>query len=180
MVTTIAQASAPPSETLRWYVLQTKPHQEGRAEANLATLGLEVLLPQTRVPRLSPRRDVRVEALFPSYLFVRFDVATAAGRVRNTRGVARILGSKEGPTSVDDAIVEEIRSRIGDDGFVKLAPFGPGDTVRITAGVLRDFVGVFEPSTHPTRRIRILLSTLNSQIRVTVDNRYVARMMIAS
>lgn len=178
MKMTNAQPTAPSTEACKWYVVQTKPHQEARVEANLATLGLETLRPQTRVAPRGARRNPRIETLFPSYLFARFDVLTLGGKVRYTRGVARILGTDaSGPTSVDDAIVEEVRGRIGSDGFVKLATLEAGDRVRITNGLLRDFVGVFEPSTLAAGRIRLLLSTLHSQIRVNIEDRFVEKVL---
>lgn len=158
-------------ENPRWYVVQTRPRQECRAEANLVAWGVETLFP--RIRRRSRQAGTNgspdVDALFPSYLFARFDAAMVA-KVRYTRGVAKIVGTELGPTSVDESIIGEIRDRIGDDGYVQLvSSLNAGDRVRITSGPLCDFVGVFVAAARGPDRLRLLLSAVNAQIRVTVD-----------
>jgi transcriptional antiterminator RfaH len=152
----------------RWYVLQTKPRQEGRAEANLRSWGIETL-----APRLCERRRSRggepsycVAPLFPNYLFARFDAATHAAKVRLTRGVHRLIGFGECATAVDDAIVGLIKSRLGEDGLVRLPELTRGDRIEIVAGPLRSFVGVFERHLSARDRVIVLLTTLGCPMRV--------------
>jgi transcriptional antiterminator RfaH len=157
----------------RWYAVQTKPRQEERAEANLLTLGIETFLPRTHSTR--PRVRVRltrprIEPLFPRYLFVRCDVTSMAHRIRNTRGVNKMLGTDEGPAPVDDDILTTLRGRMDDDGFIVIRPsFHAGDAVRISTGPLRDFIGVFDERLRPLERVAILLKTLNGHVRVILD-----------
>jgi transcriptional antiterminator RfaH len=169
---------SPRRGSYQWHAVQTRPRQEQRAEANLAAWGVETLLPMIRGRARTPRSRVTQEgdALFPSYLFARFDAPTMAAKIRYTRGVAKILGASEHPSVVDDSIIAEIRTRIGNDGYVRLvSPLTPGDPVRITNGVLRDFVGVFEASLEPSHRLRLLLSAVHGQVRVTIDEGWVEK-----
>jgi transcriptional antiterminator RfaH len=157
-----------------WWAIQTKPRQEARADANLQTSGVHTFLPLVR--HVSPGRSKRgwivtVEPLFPRYLFARCDVPGMAHRIRFARGVSKILGIGDCPTPVDDSIIAVIQRRVGEDGCVRLAPaLKPGDRIRIVAGPLRDFVGVFESSIAGADRVRLLLAALHGQWRVVVDD----------
>jgi hypothetical protein len=72
------------------------------------------------------------------------------------------------PTPVDDEIVHLIRSRIGDDGFVKTLE-------DLKVGRFKDFCGVFDREMQDTDRIRILLNTVNFQAHVVVDRALVQK-----
>src|SRR5207237_9948283 len=103
----------------RWYAVQSRPKQEDRAATNLAVMGLTTLVPKVRQPR-SRGAGCGVAPLFPRYFFVYCRLASTLPKIRYARGVAKILGTSEGPTPIDDAIIEAIQSRIGPDGFVEL------------------------------------------------------------
>jgi transcriptional antiterminator RfaH len=152
-----------------WCVVQSKPRQEDRAEANLARLPIELFLPRTR--RLGRRRRARseTEPLFPGYLFARGDVVALGHTIAYTRGVARILAINDRPALVDASIVDLIRRRVGPDGLVRLLPtIAIGDRVRITDGPLRDVVAILQDSRSSAERITLLLSVVHSNLRVTI------------
>jgi len=156
-----------------WYAIQTRTKQEGRAAMNLASFGFFTFLPMIRRPR---RTSIASGAapLFPRYLFVRCDIARSVRQIRYTRGVANVLGTGEGPTSIDDAIIESIQSRIGKDGFVQVTDaLEAGDPVEITSGPLKGLVGVFCSATSAAQRVVLLLNTVHSQLRVVVDTQVV-------
>jgi transcriptional antiterminator RfaH len=154
----------------RWYVVQTKSQQEERAVANLSAWGLQILAPRTRERRLGVNQQPAYEsaALFPGYVFARFDAELLAAKVRYTRGVLGLVGFGAGPAAVDDCAIALIRDRIGADGFVHAAPPRPGDLVHILDGPFRALVGVFEQELSGRDRVRILLTTLGSPLRVQV------------
>jgi transcriptional antiterminator RfaH len=158
----------PIADCCRWYVLQSKPKQEVRADANLRRWGLDTVMPLIRGPRLSFTTEpptFRISPLFPGYLFARFPL-TLLAKVRLTRGVYNVVSFGEYATPIDDAIIELIRSRVGDDGFVRLAEPQPGDDVRITHGPMRSMMGVFEKDLQGGDRVLILLKALGGQARV--------------
>jgi transcriptional antiterminator RfaH len=150
-----------------WYAVQTRPKQEERAVLNLLSLGAEAFLPRTRRRhrrQTAPSGDI--EPLFPRYLFVRCDMEMLA-HVRYTRGVTRILGTSDGPASIDDAVIDAIRQRVGHDGLVRLTPsWRRGDRVRIAAGPLKGLVGLFESSLSGSERVLLLLTAINNPFRV--------------
>jgi transcriptional antiterminator RfaH len=169
----IAEVSMPdpmPTESTRWYALQSKPKQEERAEANLRGWGIETLSPKMREFRgsVSGGRSCRVTPLFPNYLFAHFDAAAMITKVRLTRGVHRVVGFGEYATPIDDEIIASIKARILDDGFVHQTDPQPGDTVEVIEGPLRSLVGVFERHLQGKDRVLILLTTLSACTRVQV------------
>jgi len=155
---------------MNWYVVGAKPKQEDRAEQNLQAWRIETLLPRVRCRRGRSVANAHTEPLFPGYLFARFDAGTMLGKLRYTRGVASILGTSSGPTSLDECVIQMIRTRMSADGVVQMpTSLNPGDRVRITAGPFKDFVGVFEYSSTAADRVSLLLETVAAQIRVTVE-----------
>ncbi len=153
-----------------WFVAHTKPRQEERAESNLRTLGIETFLPMTRELGRRRSRRSRVAPFFPSYLFVKCDVTAMLHKITYTRGVHRMLGTVEGPQPIDPQIIDSIRERVGDDGLVRVeTSFKAGDVVRVTAGPLEDFSGVFQAYRKPSERAEILLRTVTGCFRALVD-----------
>jgi len=153
-----------------WYVVHTKPKQERRAELNLLGWGLEVLAPKVREERyrpLSGRASYTIEPLFPRYLLVHFDAAALLTKVRLTRGVHSVIGFGEWATPVDDSIIEAIRGRMKDDGFVRIEEPRPGEPVRIVEGPMRTLTGIFQRRSGHDRAV-ILLEAIGAQARVDV------------
>lgn len=160
------------NDDMQWFAIQTRPNAEAAAEAQLRALPIETLLPlvrrsvrhATRAPRLVLR------PLFPGYLFARFCAAVSLRAVNYSRGVLRVLGgASDSPWPVDDAIVAAIRERVGPDGCVELVerPFGAGDSVRITAGPLMGWSGIFDSELSDAQRVVIFIETLQ-QGRVVI------------
>ena len=154
----------------RWYVVQTKPRQEARAESNLRRWNIQTLAPKLREVRRSAAGETsyRVAALFPNYLFARFDAEALAGKIRLTRGIRRVLGFGEYATPVDDSIVRLIQERMADDGFVRDPDVQSGDAVEIIDGPLRSFVGILERQPCARDRVVILLTMIGCHSRVQV------------
>jgi transcriptional antiterminator RfaH len=153
-----------PSDETQWFAIQARAGAESAAEASLRKLPVETLLPlarrsvhhATRTPRMLLR------PLFPGYLFGRFSVAGWLRAVTYTRGVLRVVGAGGRPCPVDDAIIADIRERIGPEGYVEMGerPFGPGDSVRITVGPLAGWSGIFNSELSDAERVVILIETL--------------------
>jgi transcriptional antiterminator RfaH len=164
-----------------WYAIQSKPKQEGRAEADLLAWGVEAFLP--RIPRrASPGRGSMhlggVQPLFPGYLFARFNGYRMLHKIKYTRGVARVLGTERGPTPLDESIIALIRTQVGADGLVRLS-FRPGERLHVTDGPLKDFVGVFSSALTGADRVRVLLTAVSGGFKVVVDGSLVERITAA-
>ena len=135
-------------DDLRWYVVKTQPKQETRAECNLRVWGIDTFLPKVSEWQTNPFTGVSsnvIRPLFPRYLFAQFKVAQSLRRVCFTRGVHSVVNFGNGPTSIDDEIIQLIQLRVGEDGLVKLDnDLNEGDPVMIDAGPLKKLVGVFQ------------------------------------
>lgn len=155
----------------RWYAVHTHAHGEVRAEENLARQGFESWLPRYRKRRRhAGREELVLRPLFPRYLFVHVDIDSEQWRpILSTYGVASVVGDHNGPYALDDAVVEAIRARAGEDGVFELGPprFEPGEKVRITAGPLSDLEGVFQAESD-SERVLVLLKLMGREVRVTV------------
>ncbi len=151
-------------DELHWFAVQTRPGSEAVAESGLRALGVETLLPRmrrlmrhaTRTPKMA------VRALFAGYLFARFCPAEFLRAVRCSRGVLRVPGAGGRPWIVDEAIIASLRERLGPGGIVELAerPFRSGDSVKVTAGPLAGWCGIFDRQMSDAQRVVILMEAL--------------------
>ena len=156
----------------RWYVVHTHTRGERLAVVNLERQGLDTYLPQYLKRRRHARRTEWIPApLFPGYLFVAMDVDTERWRaIHSTVGVRYLVCHGEWPAPVPAGIVEAVQARQDENGLVALdtpPPFEKGEMVRITAGALRDQVGLFDCATD-NERIIVLLELLGRHVKVRV------------
>jgi len=156
----------------QWFVVQTQPSNELRAEVNLQRQGFSTYLPRyLRKCRHARRTEFVPRPLFPRYLFVALDLARDRWRaVQSTFGVSHLVQAGETPMAVADQVVDEIRAREGMDGFVSLGlPAGlrPGSRVRLIDGLFADYPGVLERIAD-SRRVAVLLALLGREVRVFV------------
>jgi transcriptional antiterminator RfaH len=160
-------------DDLCWYLVQTHSRQEDRAESNLRSFGIETLAPKYKDRRrnfYTGEVTLYARPLFPSYIFARFIAKELHKKVRNTRGIRRLVSFGDSPTVVDEEIIAMIQSRIGDDGFARIdEDIQPGDKVIIKDGPLRAFTGIFERGMNSTDRVRILLLTVGYQAHVEIE-----------
>jgi transcriptional antiterminator RfaH len=158
-------------EVCQWFAIQTHPGTEGMAASRLQTLPVETLLPLTRkrIRHATRAARIAVRPLFPGYLFGRFSPATSLRAVKYSRGVLRVVGAADRPSPVEDAIVASIRARVGADGCIELTerPLTAGDAVRISAGPLIGWAGIFDSELSDAQRVVILIETLQ-QGRVVI------------
>ncbi|AHF66947.1 MULTISPECIES: transcription/translation regulatory transformer protein RfaH [Pseudomonas] len=149
----------------RWYLIQTKPRQEGRAQEHLQRQHFECYRPLT-VSDNKKRIAKTEEELFPGYLFIRMhQVHDNWYPIRSTRGVARIVTFGGHPVPVQDHLIEQIRQRL-------LVPkpramYAQGESVRVTAGGFCDVEAIFLAA-EGTERAVILLNLLQRQQKVVI------------
>lgn len=155
-----------------WYAIQTKPGEEDRANLNLRAWNIETFTPKIKSRRynqLGGKPTFVTKHLFPRYIFARFVVNRLIQSVNYTRGVQKVV-SFGSPTPVDDQIIDIIRARIGEDGFVHVGDsLKSGDEVLIKDGPMKGFVGLFERPTSDAMRVSVLMSTISFQPRIIID-----------
>jgi transcription elongation factor/antiterminator RfaH len=172
------QADAEPG-LASWYAIHTQPKQESRAQGNLAAWGIETYYPKVRERRqneFTGRCIVTEKPLFSRYIFARFSAHRSMHKVGFTRGVANIVGSRNGPEPVDEEIIQILKSRQDTDGFIQMGEdLKSGDRVVIREGPLRGFDGIFERDLLDSQRVLILLTTISYEGRVVVNKESVRR-----
>jgi transcriptional antiterminator RfaH len=162
----------------RWYVVQTQPHGETKAVWHLERQGYATYLPRYQKRRRHARRIETVAApLFPRYLFVAIDMATQRWRsIQSTIGVSRLVCNGEEPAVLADGIVEGLRRRENEGGFVRLDSrprFAIGEKVRIVDGIFASHLGLFD-GLSDGERVAVLLDMLGRKVRVVIDDLSVA------
>jgi transcriptional antiterminator RfaH len=148
-----------------WYVIQTKPKEEGKASAYLSDKGVEILSPliETFVTR-NAKTSKEMRPLFPGYIFGNFDLDINYPLVRWARGVKAVLGFGGYPTPVEDEVVKVIKMRTDSNGIVRLVKqFESNDVIRIASGPMKDLLGIFERWVSDTERVRVLLNLIGFQ-----------------
>ena len=156
---------------MRWYVIRSKPHQERQAEFHLRQLSVETFLPLLRQNKWIRRQEKTVvEALFPQYLFARFDVNDHYRAVNFARGVLDIVKFGSKPAEVSESLIRAIREQL-EDGYVtpKAERFQKGQIVQIKGGPLAGLEAVFIREMTEQHRVLLLLKTLGLQAKLTID-----------
>jgi transcriptional antiterminator RfaH len=150
-----------------WYALYTKPRSEPRVAHTLTVRGFTAFLPV-----LPQRPGERAAPLFPSYLFVKCDIATTGvSALEWIPGLCRVLSFGGRPAIIPDRAIEMIRAeicRIEGEGGLPDHPFKPGDDVIVEEGPLAGLRGVFQGPVGPAERVHILLRFLGQVNRTEV------------
>lgn len=153
-----------------WFLLQTKTRQESRAVENLQRQGIDSFCPMIRVEKVSRgNRVVKLEALFPGYLFVNFNqTSVSATTVRSTRGVSRFVTCAGSPVIVPDALIEQLQKRT-DPSSAELVSNLPkiGEKLEIIEGPFRGLNAVFSQVDGDQRAV-VLINLLNQQVKASI------------
>lgn len=157
----------------RWYVVQTQPNAERKAEAHLIRQGFKTYLPRYLKRRRHARRiDIVPAPLFPRYIFVAVDLETQRWRaIHSTVGVSRMVCNGDEPAAVPAGIVEHIKAGEDAGGYIPLDTrprFAPGDKIRVLDGAFSACLGLIDTVTD-RERVSILLDLLGRKVRVVLD-----------
>ena len=168
-----------PSTPRRWHAVFCKPSQDERAELHLRNQGYETFRPKIREQRTcSGRRRIRVESMFPRYLFVRLAAnGQDWGPIRSTRGAVGLVRRGQEAAVVPEPVIEDLQQRCDDAGVVELAgtvDYQPNEQLEITDGPCAGHRALFEARTGP-ERVAVLLTILNRQRRVELPEHAIRR-----
>ncbi|MFK3969120.1 transcription/translation regulatory transformer protein RfaH [Pseudomonas sp. NPDC087358] len=172
----MSQAVSPSSNPARWYLIQTKPRQEGRAQEHLQRQLFECYRPVKHGEKKRGSRGPCEEELFPGYLFIRMDQTSDNWYpIRSTRGVARIVTFGGLPIPVKDELIVQIRERLL--AAPPTVAFEQGDAVRISAEGFNDVEAIFLTADGDERAV-ILLNLLHREQKVTLPVSSLTRMEV--
>jgi len=162
---------------LKWYVVQSKPREEERALHFLREKGFHAYLPRMEVVKMRGFKNSKIQKpLFPGYLFCRFDIGENLAHVRWTHGVKKLLPESVKPISLENRIVEAIRSLEQKDGVIRKQPLEKNDRIRITRGPMKDVLGIFDHWTSDCGRVKVLLNFITYQASVSLHCSFIERL----
>ncbi len=123
-----------------WYCVRSKPKKERMAAGGLESLhGLEVFCPQIRFQRKTVRGPVWFqEAMFPGYLFARFDLFEMKRAVAYAPGVLNIPTFDERYISIPGTVIKALRKDLDAESVAEaVAPLEVGEETTVLEGSMR-------------------------------------------
>ena len=157
------------SDPTAWFCVRSLPKHEQIATAHLKKLeDIQVFHPRVRFKRISGRRSVWVtEALFPGYLFARFDWQISQRRVQYAPGVSGLVHFGRNFPVIPDEVITGLRETLGTEDLHTIsAAVAPGDTVQVADGILHGLRAVVTQVIPSRDRIAVLMDLLGRQTTV--------------
>ncbi|MEM7699764.1 MAG: transcription termination/antitermination NusG family protein [Verrucomicrobiota bacterium] len=162
------------SETA-WYVIRTKPKSEHIAALHLQKFANldEVFAPRIRFQKGTKRGKVWfVEALFPGYIFARFELAESLRAVNATTGVLGVLRFDVRYATLDESLIGELQNEFPEDETEVrelTREIQEGDEVTVVEGAMTGSESVVTKILSGKERVRILLEWLGEDREVEVS-----------
>ena len=166
-----------PSQTA-WYCVQAKHKHEHIAAAHLRELKGVIVF----CPRIKFRRETRTgvvwvtEALFPGYLFARFDLVRMHRVVGYAPGVRSIVRFANRYPIVDELTVAQLSEYVGEKE-IKVIDYEPsqGDNVKLAGGAFAGLEAVVTQVLPARARVRVLMDFLGRKIEAEFESSAVRR-----
>jgi transcriptional antiterminator RfaH len=161
-----------------WYCLRSQIKHENVAAAHLRLLpDVEVFSPRIRYEKLTLRGKIWVtEALFPNYLFAKFEANASQVRVRYSTGVSGLVKFGGKNAVVPDETVEQLRADFGEAELRTIqTAVEPGETVQIGEGAFVGLQAVITQVLPGRQRVRVLMEFLGRATEVEYPVRSVVR-----
>jgi transcriptional antiterminator RfaH len=156
-----------------WYCLRSQPKHEHIAAAHLRTLeNVRVFCPRIRFKRSTRQGIVWVtEAMFPGYLFARFDLAEMHRQVRYAHGISGIVQFGGRYPTIDEEALVHLRDQIGVAEVKELNyDLSRGDQVKIVEGAFVGIEAVVTQVLPAKERVKVLVDFLGRQMEAEVEH----------
>ena len=147
-----------------WFCLRSLPKHEHIAAAHLRRMveGIEAFSPRLRIRRRTRRGAAWfVQALFPGYLFARFDPAQSMLLVRAAPGVKTIVSFGSRIPLIQDAVIDGLRTHFDKNEVHEVTDdIEPGDEITIAGGPFNGLSAAVLNVRSATGRVQVLLEML--------------------
>jgi transcriptional antiterminator RfaH len=143
-----------------WFCLRAQPKREHIAAACLRQISdVEAFCPRLRFRKLTSRGPVWfIEAMFPGYLFARFDYANRNRLIRQGPGVNGFVQFGERLAMLPEPLINEIKSQTSGNEVVEINPeLEPGRTVQLARGPFLGLEAVITRLIPARERVEILI-----------------------
>ena len=164
-----------------WYVVHTQTGHEDKVRRKILldvqTHHFEdrifrVLVPTEEVREVKQNKEIRHQRkFFPGYVLVEMKMTSEAfWFIRNVTGATGFLGGST-PVPLPEEDVAEILERVSNpDGKPKyLVEFKRGESVRITEGPFKHFIGVVEEVNEQKNKLKVMVTVFDRATPVEVD-----------
>jgi transcriptional antiterminator RfaH len=161
-----------------WYCVRTQCKREHIAAHWLRShLQMEVFLPRIRFQRSQPRGLVWfTEALFPTYLFARFELGALIQQVDWAPGIRGVVRFRHHCPSIPGHVIDALQAGFGPDEVRVLDhSLRLGQTVRLAGGAFHGLDAVVTRVLPARQRVVVLLEFLGRQTMVEVETAGVER-----
>jgi|SRR5579871_181523 len=165
---------------MNWFAVQVRTNQELRVGNYLGEHGFEQFVPTYQCRKRWSDRVKTVElALFPGYIFCRFDPQDRLP-ILKAPGVIQIAGYNRVPVPVEENEIRGIHSAVSSGLPNQPWPFlNVGDRVRIEAGPLRGQEG-FLIEFKGSYKLILSITLLHRAVAVEIDGAYVSSLQTNS
>jgi transcriptional antiterminator RfaH len=175
------QDTAHPTELITgvaWFCLRTQCKHEHIAAGHLRQMeGVEVFNPRVRFSRPTRTKPVLVtEAMFPNYIFARFDWKTSLNRVQYAPGIHGVVHFGTRWPTIPDSVIVELRNLVGQEELCVISKdVAPGETVEIIGGAFHGLEAVVTRVMPSRQRVAVLMDFLGRQTTMEVPTLHVIR-----
>ena len=152
-----------------WYLIKTKPRQEKIAKQNLENQGYVAFCPIANI-------NNQLIVLFPGYLFVQLNEKTQNwSPVNSTKGVSHFIKFGLNFAKVPNSIIKFIKTNqhITIEKLINQKKFKPGDEVRISNGVFKDWTAILK-CYRPNERVILLMNLFGREQTLSFKEESVA------
>jgi transcriptional antiterminator RfaH len=172
-----------------WLCLRSQPKHEHIAAAHLRRMveEIEVFCPRLRIRRRTRRGATWfVEALFPGYLFARFNPSRSMLLVKSVPGVQKVVGFGMRIPAISKEVIQDLRTHFDQSEVHEVMDeLEPGQEITIAGGPLHGLSAAVLNVRSSAGRVQVLLEMLGrcTPVEISIDqvvsDRRVAKFLAA-
>lgn len=164
------------TDNSKWYVVHTYSGYENKVKANLEKIvdnrGMQDFIVDIVVPMEEQieikdgKKKATLKKVFPGYVLIKMVLTDESWYVvRNIRGVTGFVGPGSKPVPLTE---EEIKA-MGVEEFAPEIDYETGDSVRVVAGPLENFIGKVEEINMDRKKVRVSVSMFGRETPVELE-----------
>ncbi len=163
-----------------WHCVRSKPKAEHIAAAHLSKIdGVSVFCPRIRYEKPTQRGTVWfVEALFPGYLFAKFDFENQLRHINGTPNVSGVLHFGDIYPTITESYLADLRAEFPiEEAEVRVIQpeIQEGDTIDIVSGPMKGLQTVVTQVLSSQERVNILIEWLGEEREAEVSLKMVRK-----
>lgn len=166
----------------RWYVVHTYSGYENKVKTDLEKtvknreleeFFFDIVVPmEEQIEIKDGKRKTNLKKVFPGYVLIKMIVTEETWYiVRNTRGVTGFVGSGTDPIPLTE---EEIRNMGFEVSAINI-DYDVNETVKVTDGPLKDFIGTVQEINKEKGKVKVLVSMFGRETPVELEFSQVQR-----